>query len=81
MRLEVQYQKATHQHHCAQFDHLYRVNSLSSDELIENLTALLTDTNNSPDNNIIFMSEDEICDVLFGTEVSNDLTLTDANVI
>ena len=66
LRTEVGFQKALHQFDAQERSHLYKMNYLSIEELIENLTILL-DTSNSADvgnEEIRFPSEDEIFDMI-----------------
>ena len=67
LRLEIQYQRVTHPRDAEARKDIYRVNKVSLEEMIENLTLILSDEIEAQDC-IVFPSEDEIMDTLLKKE-------------
>ena len=77
LRQEMQYQRLTHPKDFEARRELYRVNKLSLEEMIENLTIIFSE-DNYVEENIVFPTEDEIMDLLHNnseyTVASKDIT-------
>ena len=68
LRQEIQYQKLTHPLDAEARKDLYKVNSLSESDMIENLTLMFGEEENlTIAEAIIFPGEDEIVDILTAT--------------
>ena len=65
LRQEIQYQRVTHQRDVDVRKELYKVNKLTSEEMVENITVLLSDEHEAEDG-IVFPCEDEIMEIISG---------------
>ena len=63
LRVEIQLQKCLHPGEVAARPNLYKVNKLTPEQMMENLTILLTDECDVVDG-IVFPCEDEIYEIL-----------------
>ena len=70
LRVEVQYKRELHQRDAEVRSNLYKVNRLTVQDLIENLTILLSEDPDA-DESVIFPCEDEIMDLINGSSNSN----------
>ena len=70
LRVEVQYKRELHQRDAEVRSNLYKVNRLTVQDLIENLTILLSEHPDA-DESVIFPCEDEIMDLINGSSNSN----------
>ena len=65
LRLEIQYQRLSHQRDCQDRPDLYEVNGLTEEEIIANLATLLaSDSVDEKAEDLIFDSEDQIMSIL-----------------
>ena len=65
LRLELQFQRLTNSKDALERQHLYKVNNLTEDEMIENLAILLaSDTMGEEGEDVVFDSADEIMSIL-----------------
>ena len=58
LRQEIQYQRVTHHRDAEVRKDLYKVNNVSLEDMIENLTVMLSDKQN--DEGVVFPSEEEV---------------------
>lgn len=73
LRLEMQFQKLTHQKDAVARPQLYKVNKMTDDELADNLSTLFDDTNQASDA-VVFPTEDEVFNILRPDNKSNTPT-------
>ena len=64
MRQEIQYQRVTHHRDAKVRKDLYKVNNVSLEDLIKNLTVMLSDEQNNE--GVVFLSEEEVVNILKG---------------
>ena len=64
LRQEIQYQRVTHHRDAEVRKDLYKVNNVSLEDMIENLTVMLSDEQNDKD--VVFPSEEEVMNILKG---------------
>ena len=62
LRQEIQYQRVTHHRDAEVRKDLYKVNNVSLQDMIENLTVMLSDEQN--DEGVVFPSEEEVINIL-----------------
>ena len=58
LRQEIQYQRVTHHRDAEVRKDLYKVNNVSLEDMMENLTVMLSDKQN--DEGVVFPSEEEV---------------------
>ena len=64
LRQEIQYQRVTHHRDAKVRKDLYKVNNVSLEDLIKNLTVMLSDEQNNE--GVVFLSEEEVVNILKG---------------
>ena len=63
-RQEIQYQRVTHHRDAEVRKDLYKVNNVSLEDMIKNLTVMLSDEQNNK--GVVFLSEEEVVNILKG---------------
>ena len=64
LRQEIQYQRVTHHRDAKVRKDLYKVNNVSLEDMIKNLTVMLSDEQNNE--GAVFLSEEEVVNILKG---------------
>ena len=64
LRQEIQYQRVTHHRDAKVRKDLYKVNNVSLEDIIKNLTVMLSDEQNNE--GVVFLSEEEVVNILKG---------------
>ena len=64
LRQEIQYQRVTHHRDAKVRKDLYKVNNVSLEDMIKNLTVMLSDEQNNE--GVVFLSEEEVVNILKG---------------
>ena len=65
LRTEIQFRRETHPKDYAERDDLYKINCMTTDQLVINLTTLLAgDTSNEDDAGVVFESDEEVMHLL-----------------
>ena len=64
LRQEIQYQRVTHHRDAEVRKDLYKVNNVSLEDMIKNLTVMLSDEQNNE--GVVFLSEEEVVNILKG---------------
>ena len=64
LRQEIQYQRVTHHRDAKVSKDLYKVNNVSLEDMIKNLTVMLSDEQNNE--GVVFLSEEEVVNILKG---------------
>ena len=64
LRQEIQYQRVTHHRDAKVRKDLYKVNNVSLEDMIKNLTVMLSDEQNNE--GVVFLSKEEVVNILKG---------------
>ena len=64
LRQEIQYQRVTHHRDAEVRKDLYKVNNVSLEDMIKNLTVMLSDEQNNE--GVVFLSKEEVVNILKG---------------
>ena len=76
LRQEIQYQRVTHPRDADIRRELYKVNKLTIDEMVENLTVILCE-DRGVDEAVVFPCEDEVMEILRGKTTPNGNTIVE----
>lgn len=79
LRLEIQYQRETHQRDAEVRKDMYKVNRLSVEQMVENLTILFSEDPEA-DEAVVFPGEDEIMDILTANAEKDNATTGEIDV-